>query len=68
MNLLRLLRPFWPRFLLAVGLSVLPALAQAWLPGWVIRPLFDQVLAGQFERLGGVLKVGAGLLDRKSVV
>lgn len=62
MNLLRLLRPFWPRFLLAVGLSVLPALAQAWLPGWVIRPLFDQVLAGQFERLGGVLKVGAGLL------
>lgn len=62
MNLLRLLRPFWLQLCLALGFSVLPALAQAWLPGWVVRPLFDQVLAGQFERLNGVLWVGAGLL------
>ncbi|GEM82686.1 LuxR family transcriptional regulator [Meiothermus hypogaeus NBRC 106114] len=37
-------------------------MAQAWLPGRVVKPLFDQVLAGQFDRLGEVLWVGAGLL------
>ncbi|WP_299429475.1 ABC transporter ATP-binding protein, partial [uncultured Meiothermus sp.] len=44
------------------GLAVLPAVAQAWLPGLVVRPLFDQVLAGEFGRLGEVLWSGAGLL------
>jgi len=62
MNLLQLLRPFWSQILLAAGLAVLPALAQAWLPGRVVKPLFDQVLSGQFERLGQVLWAGAGLL------
>jgi ATP-binding cassette subfamily B protein len=63
MNLLCLLRPFMPHILLAAGLAILPALAQAWLPGRVIKPLFDQVLSGQFARLGEVLWVGAGLLS-----
>lgn len=62
MNLLRLLHPFVPHILLAAGLAVLPAVAQAWLPGRVVKPLFDQVLAGQFDRLGEVLGVGAALL------
>jgi len=62
MNLLQLLRPFWWQILLATGLALLPAFAQAWLPGRVIKPLFDQVLSGQFERLGEVLWAGAGLL------
>lgn len=62
MNLLRLLHSFWPHILLAAGLAVLPAVAQAWLPGRVVKPLFDQVLAGQFDRLDEVLWVGAGLL------
>jgi len=62
MNLLRLLRPFWWQILLAAGLALLPAFAQAWLPGRVVKPLFDQVLSGQFERLGEVLWAGAGLL------
>lgn len=62
MNLLRLLRPFLPHILLAAGLAVLPAVAQAWLPGRVVKPLFDQVLAGQFDRLGEVLGAGAALL------
>lgn len=60
---LRFLRPYWPQILLAVLIALLPALAQAWLPGWVIKPLFDEVLAkGQFERLGSLLWVGAGLM------
>lgn len=62
MRLLRLLRPFLLQILLAAGLAVLPAVAQAWLPSLVVKPLFDQVLAGQFDRLGEVLWVGAGLL------
>lgn len=62
MNLLKLLRPFGPQILLALLLSLPPAVAQALLPGWVVKPLFDQVLAGQFERLGAVLWVGGGLL------
>lgn len=62
MNLIRLLRPFMPQILLAAGLAVLPAVAQAWLPSRVVKPLFDQVLAGQFDRLVEVLWVGAGLL------
>ncbi|MCS7069421.1 ABC transporter ATP-binding protein [Meiothermus sp.] len=62
MNLFRLLGPFLPHLLLSAGLSVLPAIAQAWLPGRVVKPLFDQVLAGQFERLGQVLWAGAALL------
>ncbi|MBO1437661.1 ABC transporter ATP-binding protein [Meiothermus sp. CFH 77666] len=62
MNLLRLLRPFLPHILLAAGLAVLPAVAQAWLPGRVVKPLFDQILAGQFDRLGEVLGAGAALL------
>lgn len=62
MNLLRLLRPFVPHILLAALLAVLPAVAQAWLPGRVVKPLFDQVLSGQFDRLGEVLGVGAALL------
>lgn len=62
MNLLRLLRPFGPQILLALLLSLPPAVAQALLPGWVVKPLFDQVLAGEFERLGSVLWVGGGLL------
>ncbi|MCX7782943.1 MAG: ABC transporter ATP-binding protein/permease [Meiothermus sp.] len=62
MNLLLLLRPFLPHILLATVLAVLPAVAQAWLPGRVVKPLFDQVLAGQFDRLGEVLWVGAALL------
>lgn len=62
MNLLRLLRPFLPQILLAAGLALLPAAAQAWLPTLVVKPLFDQVLSGQWERLGAVLWAGAGLL------
>jgi len=62
MNLLRLLRPFWWHILLAAGLALLPALAQAWLPGRVVKPLFDRVLAGEFDRLAEVLWAGAGLL------
>jgi len=62
MNLLRLLRPFWWQILLAAGLALLPAFAQAWLPGRVVKPLFDQVLSRQFERLGEMLWAGAGLL------
>ncbi len=62
MNLVRLLRPFLPQVLLAAGLALLPAVAQAWLPGLVVKPLFDQVLAGQWERLGDVLRIGAVLL------
>jgi ATP-binding cassette subfamily B protein len=62
MNLLRFLRPFLYQILLATGLAVLPALAQALLPSQVVKPLFDQVLAGQFDRLGEVLWVGVGLL------
>lgn len=62
MNLLRLLRPFLPQILLAAGLALLPAAAQAWLPGLVVKPLFDQVLSGQWGQLGEVLWVGAGLL------
>ncbi len=62
MNLLFLLRPYGPHILLAAGLALLPAMAQAWLPGWVVKPLFDEVLAGKWERLGPVLGVGAGLL------
>ena len=46
MNLLTLLRPFSPQILLALLISVLPAVAQALLPGWVVKPLFDQVLRG----------------------
>ncbi|RIH85295.1 Lipid A export ATP-binding/permease protein MsbA [Meiothermus luteus] len=62
MNLLRLLYPFWPQGLLALVLSTLPALAQALLPAQVVKPLFDQVLAGGFARLEPVLLVGLGLL------
>lgn len=62
MKLLRLLRPFTLHILLAALLAVLPAVAQAWLPGRVVKPLFDQVLAGRFDRLGEVLWVGAALL------
>ncbi|MCS7194240.1 MAG: ABC transporter ATP-binding protein/permease [Meiothermus sp.] len=62
MNLLRLLYPFWPQGLLALVLSTLPALAQAFLPGQVVKPLFDQVLAGGFAQLEPVLLVGLGLL------
>lgn len=62
MNLFRLLRPFWPQILLALGLSLVPAVAQAWLPGAVVKPLFDQVLSGHYQRLGGILRDGAGLL------
>ncbi|MER3554670.1 MAG: ABC transporter ATP-binding protein [Meiothermus sp.] len=62
MNLLHLLRPFWTQILLALGLSLLPAAAQAWLPGTVVKPLFDQVLAGQYGRLGAILWDGAWLL------
>jgi ATP-binding cassette subfamily B protein len=62
MNLLRFLRPFLYQILLATGLAVLPALAQALLPSQVVKPLFDQVLAGQFDRLGEILSVGVGLL------
>jgi len=62
MYLLQLLRPFWPQILLAVGLSLPPALAQAWLPSGVVKPLFDQVLTGQFERLGPILWLAGGLL------
>lgn len=62
MNLLRLLRPFLPQILLAAGLALLPAIAQAWLPSLVVKPLFDQVLAGQWGQLEEVLLVGAGLL------
>lgn len=62
MDLFRLLRPFWPQILLALLLSLLPAAAQAWLPGAVVKPLFDQVLAGQYGRLGAILRDGAWLL------
>ncbi|MFN3391692.1 MAG: ABC transporter ATP-binding protein [Meiothermus ruber] len=62
MNLLQLLRPFLPQILLAAGLALLPAAAQAWLPPLVVKPLFDQVLSGQWGRLEEVLLVGAGLL------
>lgn len=62
MTLLALLRPFWPQIALALGLSLLPALAQAWLPGVVVKPLFDRVLAGQYGQLGEILRNGGGLL------
>ncbi len=62
MNLLRLLHAFVPHLVLAAGLSALPALAQAWLPSRVVKPLFDQILAGKFDLLGEVLWVGALLL------
>lgn len=63
MNLYRLLKPFWPLMLLGLLLSLLPAVAQAYLPTLVVRPLFDQVLGqGQFGLLAGLLWVGAGLL------
>lgn len=62
MNLLRLLRPFLPQILLAAGLALLPAAAQAWLPAQVVKPLFDQVLSGQWGRLAEILWAGAGLL------
>lgn len=62
MNLLRLLRPFLPQILLAAGLALLPAAAQAWLPARVVKPLFDQVLSGQWGRLAEILWAGAGLL------
>lgn len=62
MILLRLLRPFWPQILLALGLSLVPALAQAGLPSTVVKPLFDRVLAGQYRELGAILRDGAGLL------
>ncbi|MDX2005128.1 MAG: ABC transporter ATP-binding protein [Meiothermus sp.] len=63
MTLLRLLNPFWPLVGVALLLALIPAVAQAYLPTLVVRPLFDQILGqGQFGALGGVLWVGAGLL------
>lgn len=63
MTLLRLLNPFWPLVGVALLLALVPAVAQAYLPTLVVRPLFDQILGqGQFGALGGVLWVGAGLL------
>jgi ATP-binding cassette subfamily B protein len=59
----RFLRPYWPQMALAALVALLPALAQAWLPAGVVKPLFDEVLAkGQFERLGSLLWVGLGLM------
>jgi ATP-binding cassette subfamily B protein len=49
---------------LAALVALVPAVAQAWLPGWVIKPLFDEVLSkGQFDQLGPLLWVGAGLMS-----
>ena len=63
MNLLRLLIPFRSLIALAVLLALVPAVAQAYLPTLVVRPLFDQILGqGQFAALSSVLWVGAGLL------
>ncbi|RIH86239.1 Lipid A export ATP-binding/permease protein MsbA [Calidithermus terrae] len=62
--LFRLLRAYWPYLLLAVGAALLPALAQALIPSWLVRPLFDEVLAqGRFGELPGLLGVGLGLFS-----
>ncbi len=63
MNVFYLLRPYWPWLLLAMGVALVPALAQAFFPIYVVKPLFDQILAkGEFDRLAGVLGLALGLL------
>lgn len=60
--LFRLLRPYWPYLLLTVAFALLPALAQALLPVWLVKPLFDEVLAqGRFGELPRLLGLGLGL-------
>ncbi|WP_018465549.1 ABC transporter ATP-binding protein [Calidithermus timidus] len=60
--LFRLLHPYWPHLLLTVAFALLPALAQALLPVWLVKPLFDEVLAqGRFGELPRLLGLGLGL-------
>jgi len=60
--LLGLLGLYWPFLLLTLGFALLPALAQALLPVWLVKPLFDEVLAqGRFDELPRLLGLGLGL-------
>jgi ABC-type multidrug transport system fused ATPase/permease subunit len=60
--LFRLLHPYWPFLLLTLAFALLPALAQALLPVWLVKPLFDEVLAqGRFGELPRLLGLGLGL-------
>jgi ABC-type multidrug transport system fused ATPase/permease subunit len=60
---LRLLLPYWPWLLLALGLALVPAIAQAALPELLVRPLFSQVLAqARYGELGSLLAKGGFLL------
>lgn len=63
MKTLRLLLPYWPWLLLALGLALVPAIAQAALPELLVRPLFSQVLAqARYGELGSLLAKGGFLL------
>lgn len=66
--LFRLLHPYWPLLLLTVAFALLPALAQALLPVWLVKPLFDEVLAqGRFGELPRLLGLGLGLFGLLAV-
>ncbi len=63
MSLRQLFRPYGSWVLLILLVSLVPALAQAFLGPWLVKPLFDQVLGkGDFSMLTSLLLRGLLLL------
>ena len=63
MKLIRLLSPYWPLVSGAVLIALVPALAQAFLPSLLVKPLFDEVLAkGSYQELSRLLLTGLALI------